>query len=220
LQSDAIAESDIAAGRWDGARVRRWLADWREPDVRALLFDGVLGEIVCEGGAFRAEALGPAARLNRPIGRAFTRGCDALLGDARCGVDLSAPTFRAEGIVTRTLGPARFEVTLSAGGAPQGFAEGMLAWTGGANAGRTVSVASDRQADGRRILALAVATSALIAVGDAFIVTVGCDRSFGSCRDTFANALNFRGFPHLPGDDWVGSYPSPGEVADGGSRHG
>jgi uncharacterized phage protein (TIGR02218 family) len=220
LQSDAISENDIAAGLWDGARVRRWLVDWREPDVRALLFDGALGEITCEGGAFRAEALGPAAGLNRPIGRAFTRGCDARLGDARCGVDLSAPALRGEGTVTRALGPGRFEATLAAGGASQGFAEGLLAWTGGANAGLTAAVAADGAGESGRMLALAAEAAAPIAPGDAFTVTLGCDGGFASCRDKFANTLNFRGFPHLPGDDWVASYPRAGDLADGGSRHG
>jgi uncharacterized phage protein (TIGR02218 family) len=220
LRSSALSEHDIAAGRWDGARVRRWLVDWREPDVRALLFDGMLGEITCEGAAFRAEALGPAAGLNRAIGRAFTRGCDATLGDARCGVSLSEPAYRAEGFVTRKLGPALFEATLGNGGAREGFVHGVLTWSSGANAGSSDAVASDGPADGGRVFSIMGAPAASIAAGDAFIATVGCNRSFATCRDRFANELSFRGFPHLPGDDWVGSYPAPGEAADGGSRHG
>lgn len=220
LRSDALSERDIAAGRWDGARVRRWLVDWREPDLRALLFDGTLGEIICQGAAFRAEALGPAAGLNRAIGRAFTRSCDATVGDARCGVDLSAPARRSAGVVTRTLGPSRFEASLGEGGAPQGFADGLLVWSTGGNAGAVAPVAADGPAEEGRLFALERAPAAAIAVGDAFTVTVGCDRSFATCRDRFSNSLNFRGFPHLPGDDWVASYPSTGEAADGGARHG
>jgi len=43
-----------------------------------------------EGAAFKATLAGPAAALERVAGRTFTRLCDARLGDARCGVDLSA----------------------------------------------------------------------------------------------------------------------------------
>lgn len=219
LRSDSLSERDIAVGLWDGARVRRWLVDWREPEVRALLFDGTLGEIACDGGAFRAEALGPAAGLNRAIGRAFTRGCDAMLGDGRCRVDLSAPKHKATGVVSRELGGDRFEATLGNDGALHGFAEGLLTWTSGANAGSTVRVAADGRAANGRMFALEDAPAASITPGDAFTVTVGCDRSFATCRDRFSNLLNFRGFPHLPGDDWVGGYPAPGEATDGGTRH-
>jgi uncharacterized phage protein (TIGR02218 family) len=220
LHSDALSERDIAAGLWDGARVRRWLVDWREPEVRALLFDGTLGEIACEGGAFQAEALGPAAGLNRAIGRAFTRTCDAKLGDRRCAVNLSAAAHRATGVVTRGLGADRFEATLGNDGAQHGFGEGLLIWDSGANIGSSARVAVDGPAASGRIFALKNAPAAPLSPGDAFTVTVGCDRSYATCRDRFSNHLNFRGFPHLPGDDWVGGYPAPGEAADGGTRHG
>ena len=34
-------------------------------------------------------------------------------------------------------------------------------------------------------------------------------------RDRFANALNFRGFPQIPGNDFVISYPVPGQAGSG-----
>jgi uncharacterized phage protein (TIGR02218 family) len=49
-----------------------------------------------------------------------------------------------------------------------------------------------------------------IAVGDAFEITAGCDKRFSTCRDRFGNSLNFRGFPQIPGNDFVVSYPVPG----------
>jgi len=50
-------------------------------------------------------------------------------------------------------------------------------------------------------------------------VTV-CDKRYATCRDTFANILNFRGFPDLPGEDFLTLYPRDGEVLDGGSAGG
>ncbi|MFN7055839.1 DUF2163 domain-containing protein [Hyphomonas sp.] len=35
-----------------------------------------------------------------------------------------------------------------------------------------------------------------------------CDHRFSTCRDTFANAHNFRGFPHLPGTDFMLAGPA------------
>ena len=43
-----------------------------------------------------------------------------------------------------------------------------------------------------------------------------CDKRFATCRDVFDNAVNFRGFPHMPGNDAVIS--GPGDKRDGSSR--
>jgi uncharacterized phage protein (TIGR02218 family) len=49
-----------------------------------------------------------------------------------------------------------------------------------------------------------------ILVGDTFTVTAGCDKRFATCRDRFSNGINFRGFPAIPGDDFVTSYAVQG----------
>jgi uncharacterized phage protein (TIGR02218 family) len=46
--------------------------------------------------------------------------------------------------------------------------------------------------------------------GDTLILLAGCDRAFSTCRDKFANTDNFRGFPHMPGNDYLGTYPVRG----------
>ncbi len=57
-----------------------------------------------------------------------------------------------------------------------------------------------------------------IAVGDAFQVTAGCDKRAATCRERFANIANFRGFPHMPGNDFIIRMPQQGEPGlDGGS---
>ena len=35
----------------------------------------------------------------------------------------------------------------------------------------------------------------------------GCDKRFETCVNRFANAVNFRGEPHLPGADLLTRYP-------------
>jgi len=35
----------------------------------------------------------------------------------------------------------------------------------------------------------------------------GCDKRFDTCVSRFANAVNFRGEPHLPGNDLLTRYP-------------
>ena len=35
----------------------------------------------------------------------------------------------------------------------------------------------------------------------------GCDKRFATCVSRFANGVNFRGEPHLPGTDLLTRYP-------------
>ncbi len=57
-----------------------------------------------------------------------------------------------------------------------------------------------------------------VAAGDTFTLTAGCDKRLATCRDRFANALNFQGFPHMPGNDVVmRAVPGSAPVLDGGS---
>ena len=59
-----------------------------------------------------------------------------------------------------------------------------------------------------------------IAPGDTFTVTAGCDKSLDTCIARFNNVANFRGFPFIPGNDAVMSYPNTGDRNDGKSRLG
>jgi hypothetical protein len=140
LDDGAITAADIEAGLYDGAVVVCRRMDWRAPELFVELWRARVARLAWTGGAFTAELEGPAADLERVAGRAYARNCDATLGDARCGVDVSA------------------------------------------------------RPDAR------------------------CDRRWATCREVFANAANFRGFPSLPGEDFVTLYPSQGEANDGGRR--
>ena len=57
-----------------------------------------------------------------------------------------------------------------------------------------------------------------LAAGDLFAITAGCNKRFDTCRDKFANTINFRGFPHMPGNDHVLGYVVNADSSyDGGS---
>lgn len=45
-----------------------------------------------------------------------------------------------------------------------------------------------------------------------------CDKRWKTCVGTFGNGVNFRGFPDVPGDDFLTAYPAGGARNDGGSR--
>ena len=90
LDVDGPTEADIDQGRWDGARVEHWRVDWAEPELRVRLAVGTIRRLVRRGDQVIAEMEGPMAALDRVVGRTFSRLCDAVLGDGRCGVDLGA----------------------------------------------------------------------------------------------------------------------------------
>lgn len=45
-----------------------------------------------------------------------------------------------------------------------------------------------------------------------------CDKRWATCRAKFGNGANFRGFPDIPGDDFLTAIPVQGGRNDGGSR--
>ena len=124
---------------FDGAAVELWRADWSEPALKVRLWVGTMSRLTLVDGAFTAELEGPAAKLDRAVGRTYGRACDAGFRDARCGV-------------------------------------GSDAFPG-----------------------------------------MSCDKRWRTCVDAFGNGENFRGFPHLPGNDAAYGYASDGQVMDGGA---
>ncbi|MEO1100579.1 MAG: DUF2163 domain-containing protein [Pseudomonadota bacterium] len=90
LSSDAITEADLGASLWDGARVDVLRVDWERPDLFWTVWTGRLSEIVHGDLGFEAGLVSTKADLERPVGRVYSRHCDAVLGDALCGVDLQA----------------------------------------------------------------------------------------------------------------------------------
>lgn len=216
LADGTLNEADLTAGRYDGAVVEIWLVDWSEPALRVLLAKGTLGEVRREGPAFIAEVRGLSDRLSQESGRLFTATCSADLGDGRCGIDLNNPVFRGIGSVTSPDAISAFTASGLDNFEDGWFSAGKLTFTSGANSGLSVEVKSHRKGGVVRLI-LWQAMPEPIAAGDTFIVTAGCDKRFATCRGRFNNAVNFRGFPHIPGNDFVIAHPLPGEPGHNGA---
>ncbi len=216
LASDTLTEADLAAGRYDAAEIETWLVDWSEPALAVLLAKGTLGEVRREGSAFAAEVRGLADRLNQESGRRYTATCSADLGDARCTVNLADPAYRGEGTVAALAGTSAFTATGLEAFADTWFSAGRLAFTSGANAGLAVEVKRHRRDGADVLIELWQAMPEPLAAGDTFVVTAGCDKRFATCRDRFANSVNFRGFPHIPGNDFITRYAVSGEPGHDG----
>jgi uncharacterized phage protein (TIGR02218 family) len=211
FSSDAIREDDLAAGRYDGARVELFLVNWAAPEQHVLLNVREIGEVVRAGGQFRAELRSLAHRLGQPQGRLYNRRCDASLGDGRCRVAMEV--WRGVGLVTGVQGKSTIRLSGLSGFAAGIFDRGTL----------RLPDATPAEIDTHRHLPGGIAELALwlplevpLAVGAAVTVTAGCDKTFATCRARFDNHLNFRGFPHVPGSDFAYSYADGERLHDGG----
>lgn len=217
LSDVGISEPDLIAGRYDAADVDQWLVDWTDPKLRYHLFSGVLGEIRRTEISFEAELRGLTEKLNVTVGRTIKRTCDAVLGDGRCRVDLSDGRFRHETTVAKVEPGGRLTVAVS-GSFPAGwFRGGTVQWRSGLNNGLTGVIWHDLLLGSERVIQLTADPGCAVALGDSLTLTAGCDRLAETCRTKFDNFINFRGFPHIPGEDWVVAYPRQGETHDGSS---
>ena len=217
LIAAGITERDIASGLYDDAAIETWLVDWRDPNARVLLDAGSIGEIRREDGAFVAEIRGVMHRLDEERGRLFRATCSADLGDPACGIALGGSAYTGLGTVTRTDGA--LAVAASGIGFSDGWCTGgQITFVTGANAGLGVEVKAHRRTGATAEFDLWQRATQPIAVGDTFRVSAGCDKRHATCRAKFRNAVNFRGFPHMPGNDFIVRMPQQGEPGlDGGS---
>ena len=148
-------------------------------------------------GVAKAQIFSLANRLQQDISERISPTCRAALGDARCNVNVD--NFTVSGVVTDVIDNQQFvddnRVEMS-----NTFNQGLLTWTSGHNAQTYIAVKQFTQ-DG--LFIFYEPSAQIIAVGDAYSVYRGCDKTVVTCKNVFDNVINFRGEPHLPGVDQV-----------------
>ncbi|MCG5235972.1 DUF2163 domain-containing protein [Xanthobacter oligotrophicus] len=217
LSHDALSEDDLAAGLYDGASIDLLLVNWQDPGQHLLLRRGTIGEVRAQDGVFTAEIRSLSDGLNQTRGRLLSSTCDADLGDARCGVDLTLPAHGANATVVAVEGALSLRVSGLSTFEKAAFARGRARFSSGANAGFVTEVKAHLVDAEGVLLRLWQRPTFAVVEGDVIVLTAGCDKQFSTCRDRFVNALNFRGFPHMPGNDFVISVAIPGEGGYDGS---
>ncbi len=218
LTAATLTEADLANGLYDNAAVEIYLVNWVSPDQRLLLRRGNIGEVRRGELAFMAEIRGLAHNLQQPEGRLFQSTCDAELGDARCTVDLDTPAYSATALVANVSGNDDFESDALSAYSSGWFQGGRIEWLTGPNSGAIAEVKSHQKSGAttaRLITWRAFASPP--AIGDQFKITAGCDKRFSTCRNKFSNQANFRGFPHIPGNDFLISAPQRNDGKQDGS---
>ncbi|MDH2234576.1 DUF2163 domain-containing protein, partial [Delftia tsuruhatensis] len=169
LLSQGIDEADILGGRWDGAAVLLFEADYTNPAAGGMILQsGTLGNLSTARLTYSAEFRGLAQALQQTVGRVYAKGCDATFGDARCKVDAQA--LKVFGTVTAVTDRRSFRDT-SRAEIEDYFGAGLVTWTSGANDGYSMEVSSFAPG-GTFVLSLPMPSN--IAVGDTYEAIPGC----------------------------------------------
>lgn len=285
LSSPSIIEADLLAGLWDYASVAVFQVNWANLTAGAVIERvGTLGEIQTDRGTFKAEWRGIMQAYQQNLGRIDSPICNAILGDARCAVDLAlftvtgtledvsadgmvlfdsartepgptgglsiidvtnanpgvvhlgsvtglfnglavtlsgivGPTALNGNTIVRSLNTTAYTFSLGidtsdtaiyppyvSGGTctPMGgdagyFDFGVITITSGANAGLSREIKN--YVPGQ--IALQLPFPYPLTGSETYTAVAGCDHSLATCRDKFANVVNMRAFPYLPGLDKI-----------------
>jgi uncharacterized phage protein (TIGR02218 family) len=209
LDDDALRPEDLTAGLFDGARIEIFLVNWADlGQGRIVLRKGWLGEVKRADSRFSAEIRGLANKLQQTQGILYSRLCRVDLGSPECGVDLGPLTD--EYAIETVTGGDGFTIDTAR---PSGFFTfGTCTFLSGANAGAATEVLSHIN----QAIRLFTPMPRPLAPGDQVRLVAGCDKTPETCHARFGNILNFRGEPHIPGNDKVFSYPTQGGGNSGG----
>lgn len=210
LNSADIDRDDVIAGLFNLADVDVYLINYETPtDGVMQLISGNLGVVIIhDDNSATIEFRSLAQRLSTGIGRSYTHECDADFADARCGLTIGS--FTDSGTLTAVTNNQVFNDT-GRSEADNYYNYGLLTWTSGLNNGLSMEVKDFNS--GTKLFTLVNPMPFTVQVGDTYDVVQGCDKRFATCRDTFSNQINFRGFYEIPGMDQILMIPDLNEDA-------
>jgi len=198
LDAASITVDDLQAGKWDNATVWVALVNYRDLSMGHMLIKvGTLGNVRAGRDFFVAELRGLMQAFQQSIGTLYSVNCRAVFGDSKCKKD--AESTRRYGTVTSVATAVGFGSDVTGDNDQSGA--GTLRWETGLNAGTLWEVNTD---DGTGNFTLMGPPPYTPLVGDTFSVIDGCRKRFTEdCKTKHNNVPNFRGEPHVPGNNKV-----------------
>lgn len=201
ISHESLSSEDLAAGRFDGAGVRIGLVDWQTRD-RTTLYSGTIGTIHEDDGGFHAELTSRKAELACDTVPRTSPTCRAAFAGPGC--NLNPHLFEIQARLVQFDADTN-AVTLSGLTDPALYVGGTLRWLDGPQAGLIATILTG---DAPGVFVLDTPIDPKVANGTLVRLREGCDHTLATCAARFANAANFRGEPHLPGNDLLVRYPS------------
>lgn len=179
------------------------VANFSVPVVAHTITEPAVTQEVYENRVYRVTTAG-VTECSRPtydetIGNTTTDGTAVLTAE---------DAFARDAVVATVVDTQReFTITVAEARADAGdfstdwFKYGAVIWESGNNflAEGLLVMEIKQWTQGSKTVELFLDMPFEIQVGDKLIIYAGCDKKLATCRDKFANAINFRGFPYLPG---------------------
>lgn len=207
ITDDGISEGDLYGGMFDDAFVEIWLVPFEGQDSRRRLAAGWIGNVQHGEKGWSGEIVGPGARLEQQaLVTPYAAPCRWTFGDSRCTKDLTA--LQTAGEVIEASNRGVFISDAPEPGHGSQWENGRVIWTGGRNAGITCEIKTAAfGGTGDTEIVLWALAPFLPEPGDTFIMQPGCDLSAPTCKNVYANLINFGGFKDVPGNDSIAETP-------------
>lgn len=212
LVSSRITDTDILAGLYDNAKLEVFIVNWMESPIvnTSTLTVGYLGEITIGRGTYTAELRSIGARLEQSIAEITSPTCRVRQwGDTRCnaGGNMVIANFQFNNTPVTILNADTRIMTfgpLAGDALSLGYFDyGRVLFQTGPNTGLQQEIKSTTTGVNFVVVTLHESFPFAVAVGNQAMLEAGCDRTLPTCRDKFANAINYRGEPFLPSNDKV-----------------
>lgn len=199
LSVNSIQQADVLAGVYDYAAITVSLVNYADTSQGLIpLVVGRIGDVSIKRNEFSADLNGLTQQLQQMFGEVTSAACRAVLGDARCGKNLSA--MNTTGTVSSVTNSGLFVATIGTSQPAGWWDGGEITWTLGNNAGRKSEVKTATIGTTPTIQ-LHLPMLRAVQVGDTFTLSPGCDHSRTTCATKFSNGSRFVGEPDLPGLD-------------------
>lgn len=213
ILGDWITREEVLGGIYDGALIEidAIFYDHIEHGVMPLAVGEVNGSSVPHMSTAFLQCVGRVSLSQRPLTEQYSPTCRADFCDVRCG--LAIEDF-GEAFTVSAVGSLRqFTATEVAAHDDDFYNLGTVQWLTGANTGTAVEVI---RSSSTGVVSLMVRAGATIEIGDTGTIYRGCDKTITTCT-AYANILNFRGEPYVPGSDYTAQAPNaipPGPAGD------
>ncbi len=196
VDNSVFKAEDFRNGLFLNARVSQWEYDFSKKEMARNVFVGEICEIEFSNNVFRAELRSPFDVINKVFGRSYTPHCQAIFGDDDCGIDRAQ--YSQVSHVDKIEGN---KIWIELRDFEWPLTGGVVRFLDQGKKSGEILVRSSETINGFAVLTLAHAPKFQVNLGGKITVYAGCDKSLKCCKNDFQNAINFRGFPHMPGEE-------------------
>lgn len=202
VQLGDFTEDELLNGLFDNATVEVMRVVPKRLDLgHVLLSKEGIAASKWDENTLQFDVLDLFRGLNKQIATQNSPYCRHTFGDQfseskKGACTLNAASFTYTVTVTSVV-KQKMQFTFTSGQPNMWFANGVVTWQLGFNAGAETTIKSDTVVGSTHTVTLFVPTTFNINVGDQLKIVVGCDGTFETCNGKFSNGRNFGGNPLL-----------------------